>query len=286
MKTLPPLPVLQAFEAAARLGTFSRAATERHLTPGAISRHIQTLEHWSGGKLFARNGPHVSLTEAGKALQQRLADPLQGLYDALEAKHETTATQSLYVYTLPSIAISWLLPELEDFRALYPHVRLSLLTGYAMTSLPPAVPAVALRFGHFDQTGLACHRSSAEQMIAVATPAWLAMNGESPESWPPGQMLRHTDSPWPARVDGRKLPRAEGLECNDAALVLTAARQGLGVAWMRAKLAEQTLHSGELAAAAGIAAASDRFYWLAYRSELANHTAITGFRDWLLPRLD
>ncbi len=285
MKSLPPLPVLQAFEAAARLGTFSRAATERHLTPGAISRHIQALEHWCGDKLFTRNGPQVSLTEAGKAMQQRLGDPLQALYDALQTPGENKVAQSLYVFTLPSIAISWLLPELDDFQRLYPRVRLSLLTGYAMTSLPPAMPAVGFRFGHFDQTGLTSHRSGAEWMIAVATPAWLAMNGDSPEAWPATQMLRHTDSPWPARIAGRKLPRAEGLECNDAALVLKAAQQGLGVAWVRQKLAEQALKAGDLVTVPSITLESDRFYWLTYRSELGNHPAITVFRDWLLLRL-
>ncbi len=285
MKSLPPLPVLQAFEAAARLGNFSRAATERHLTPGAISRHVQALEHWCGDKLFARNGPQVTLTDAGLALRQRLGDPLQALYDALQAPGENTAIQPLHIYTLPSIAMSWLLPEIEDFHDHHPRIRLSLLTGYAMASLPPAMPAVAFRFGQFDQTGLTSHRSAPEQMVAVATPEWLAMNGEAPENWPAMQMLRHTDSPWPTRIAGRKLQRAQGLECNDAALVRAAATQGLGVAWLRRKLAERSLHSGDLAAVPNTTLESDRFYWLTYRSELGNTPAITAFRDWLLPRL-
>src|SRR4051812_12209259 len=106
MKHLPPLPVLQAFEAAARLGSFSRAATERNLTPSAISRHIQTLEHWCGHALFTRNGPQVTLTRDGEALRQRLGEPMQALYDALLPATDTARETPLSLFTLPSIAES------------------------------------------------------------------------------------------------------------------------------------------------------------------------------------
>ncbi|HDT6048004.1 TPA: LysR family transcriptional regulator, partial [Raoultella planticola] len=44
--SMPPLYALRAFETAARLGSFSKAAAALHVTPGAISRHISTLEAW------------------------------------------------------------------------------------------------------------------------------------------------------------------------------------------------------------------------------------------------
>ena len=52
--TLPPLYALRAFEAAARLGSFSKAAIQLNVTPGAVSRHIRTLEAWFGCELFIR----------------------------------------------------------------------------------------------------------------------------------------------------------------------------------------------------------------------------------------
>ncbi|MBW8882526.1 MAG: LysR family transcriptional regulator [Asticcacaulis sp.] len=128
MKHLPPLPVLQAFEAAARLGSFSRAATERSLTPGAVSRHIQALEHWCGHTLFTRNGPQVTLTRDGEALRQRLGEPMQALYDALLPAVETARETPLSLFTLPSIAESLILPHLADFHDHHPHIHLSLLT--------------------------------------------------------------------------------------------------------------------------------------------------------------
>jgi LysR family transcriptional regulator, glycine cleavage system transcriptional activator len=61
---LPPLNGLRLFEAAARCGSFKRAAQELNLTPGAISHGINSLEEWLGVELFDR--PHkLVLTSAG-----------------------------------------------------------------------------------------------------------------------------------------------------------------------------------------------------------------------------
>jgi LysR family transcriptional regulator, glycine cleavage system transcriptional activator len=61
---LPPLNGLRLFEAAARCGSFKRAAQELNLTPGAISHGISSLEEWLGVELFDRSRGLV-LTSAG-----------------------------------------------------------------------------------------------------------------------------------------------------------------------------------------------------------------------------
>jgi LysR family glycine cleavage system transcriptional activator len=61
---LPPLNGLRLFEAAARCGSFKRAAEELNLTPGAISHGISSLEEWLGVELFDRSR-ELALTSAG-----------------------------------------------------------------------------------------------------------------------------------------------------------------------------------------------------------------------------
>ncbi len=51
-RSIPPLNALRAFVAAARHESFSAAAAEMHVTPGAISRQIQTLEDFLKISLF------------------------------------------------------------------------------------------------------------------------------------------------------------------------------------------------------------------------------------------
>lgn len=67
MRHLPPLPCLHAFEAAARLESFSAAADELHLSPATVSQRVRTLETHLGVLLFQRLPRSVQLTELGRA---------------------------------------------------------------------------------------------------------------------------------------------------------------------------------------------------------------------------
>ena len=59
---------LKVFETAARVGSFSRAAQELHLSQPAVSAQIRELEGHAGLPLFERLGKRVFLTEAGREL--------------------------------------------------------------------------------------------------------------------------------------------------------------------------------------------------------------------------
>jgi LysR family transcriptional regulator, glycine cleavage system transcriptional activator len=282
---LPPLAALEAFAAAARLGSFTRAAQQRHMTHSGVSRHVQTVEHWCEEALFTRNGPQLALTEAGHALLARLADPLEQLHQALQAPKRTTSVLPLHIRTLPSIASTWLLPKLASFTMSHPSIALSLHVGYEMTDLPPHLPCIALRYGVFNHEGLETIALGNERMVPAAWAAWLRRHGRDPARWPANQMLRHLQTPWPTRLlkgkDQRvRLPVAEGIEMNDALLLLQAAATGLGVVWARARMLQSFIDRGELVALDAWSQASDRQYWLAYRAELADHQAIHAFCQW------
>ncbi len=66
---IPSLKLLTGFEAAARLGSFSRAAEELYLSQSAISHQIHELETQIGQPLFHRIGRGVELTVAGEVLR-------------------------------------------------------------------------------------------------------------------------------------------------------------------------------------------------------------------------
>ena len=60
----PSMSVLVAFEAAARHGSFTKAAEELALTQSAVSRQVQALESLLEVPLFNRDGRHIELTAA------------------------------------------------------------------------------------------------------------------------------------------------------------------------------------------------------------------------------
>ncbi|QPF73887.1 LysR family transcriptional regulator [Roseateles sp. DAIF2] len=282
---LPPLHALQAFEAAARLGSFSAAAAERHLTHSAVSRAVALVEHGCGEALFTRSGPRIRLTPAGQALLARLAEPLHALHAALHGPQQASADaapQPLAIHTLPSFAQTWLLPRLQDFIERHPAIVLSLQVGYTPVSLPPLEPAVALRFGQFERSGLQSWLLWRDMLVAVATPRWVEARGRDPGAWPGRQLLRLAGQPWPRRLEGARLEPPAALECADALLVLHAALRGLGVAWLRRSLVEPWLSSGELMCLSSQAAgATDKAMWMACRQELAEKPAVRAFTDWI-----
>jgi DNA-binding transcriptional LysR family regulator len=65
---LPPLNAIKAFEAAARLGSFTRAAEELNVTHGAVSRQVRLLEDWLGARLFLRTSRNAVPTQVGTDL--------------------------------------------------------------------------------------------------------------------------------------------------------------------------------------------------------------------------
>ena len=80
---VPSTGTLLAFEAAARLGTITRAAEERATSNSAISRHIRQLEETLGVVLFERRSRGVALTESGRTF-------FLAVRTGLEIMHETT----------------------------------------------------------------------------------------------------------------------------------------------------------------------------------------------------
>ncbi len=112
--SLPPLYALRAFEAAARLGSFSKAASLLNVTPGAVSRHIRTLEAWFECELFRRNGPRVEVNEAGRALASQLTEGFQSLERACYAFRSSSCELRLKAPT--TLTMRWLLDVLKAFR--------------------------------------------------------------------------------------------------------------------------------------------------------------------------
>jgi Bacterial regulatory helix-turn-helix protein, lysR family len=114
---LPPLNAIKAFEAAARLGSFSRAAEELNVTHGAVSRQIRLLEDWLGVRLFVRTSRNAVPTLAGADLLAEASPALDRLADGpLRAQHGAQERGSLCVSALPTFAMRWIIPRLPEFQ--------------------------------------------------------------------------------------------------------------------------------------------------------------------------
>lgn len=119
---------LRAFAAIAASGSFSAAAEQLHLTQPAVSKRLAALEEELGVALFDRLGRRVELTEAGRALLDRVPEVEMSLRRAAQAVRDLDGeiTGPLRLATSHHIGLHRLPPILSRYQALYPAVQLDI----------------------------------------------------------------------------------------------------------------------------------------------------------------
>lgn len=164
-RRLPSLNALRAFEAAARLGGFVRAADELNVTHAAISRHVRELEAWLGRDLFVRTGRGVTLTSEGTRYAAALTPLFDGLALATEAVLNPPEETVLHVTCEEAFATWWLVPRLGRFNAAHPDVTIDLDPSDEMASFRGGgAPDIGIRYGPGGWTG-----TRAEPLVDILT---------------------------------------------------------------------------------------------------------------------
>src|SRR5512138_533127 len=108
---IPPLAAVRVFEAAARHGSFTRAAAELHMTQAAVSYQIKQLESQLGAPLFRRLPRGVALSELGEQLAPAVGSAFRAMRLAF-GQVVDRAAHDLAISALPAIGAGWLVPRL------------------------------------------------------------------------------------------------------------------------------------------------------------------------------
>lgn len=284
--SLPPLYALRAFEAAARSGSFSQAAALLHLTPGAVSRHIRTLEAWFECELFTRQGPRVSITAAGAALAAQLTEGFGCIERACVSFK--TDSQSLRLKAPSTLTMRWLLDVLHAFRQQHARPRVEITSVWMDTdavdfSREPYDCAILLGNG---ESGSATQSALlfSEWLIPVCAPAMLEAARKS---------LADCDliHPSPDRRDWRRWLRKTGyfpgLTLSGGKVFDTleqgnlAALSGHGVSVGDLLLSQPAIDSGLLTLPFSEAIATGDGYYLVWPKNTAKKANVLQLLDWL-----
>ncbi len=148
-KSLPSFTMLTAFEAAARLSSFSKAARELNVTQPAVSKQIRGLEAQIGRTLFRRAHRSIELTEAGAVLAKAMSRSLITISDAIRQIADTPEREELVISALAAFSNLFLAPRLSTFQLLHPTVAVRLIAQDSPTNVNVAdgLVDVAVRFG-------------------------------------------------------------------------------------------------------------------------------------------
>jgi LysR family glycine cleavage system transcriptional activator len=170
-RRLPPLNALRAFETAARLGSFTAAANELHVTHGAISRQVRAFEDWMDLALFERSNRKVTLTGQGRTYFAEIGTAFDRTAAAPERQYQRGPARLLRVHALDTFSMRWLIPRLARFASQYPSIELKLTTS------PEPIPAlrepfdVIIRGGPDDVDDYVSRPFLTEGRIPVCSPA-------------------------------------------------------------------------------------------------------------------
>ncbi|HVJ37957.1 MAG TPA: LysR family transcriptional regulator [Stenotrophomonas sp.] len=284
MSDLPPLPALRAFEAAARLGSLSRAATELHVTHGAISRHVRSLEEALGVPLFARQGRGLVLTEAGLALREASSEAFARLRQTWRQLRRRSGSAPLVLGCSGSLLARWVIPRLARLGAELPALTLHL----SATEQPPGpdlagLDAALLLASPPWPAGWRVFDLGAERIGPVMSPR-LATAGLPTETLAQLPLLGTRSRPqawsdW-ARASGLDpsvLPASQDFE--HLLYLLEAAVAGLGVAIAPAPLVAEDLANGRLIAPWGFVYTTAR--WVLCSDARNSDPRIDALAAWL-----
>ena len=282
---LPPLASLQAFEAAVRHQSYSRAAQELALTHGAISHHITSLEERLGVKLFEREKNRMVPTEQGRLLVVKVRQAL-GMLERSFAHGGPGKPLTINLSVLPSMAGRWLVPRLGGFMARYPDIDLLIDVRSGLADLAAGEADAAIRFGPGGWPEVQQVRLMGDESFPVVAPGY--RNGQLPRE--PAELadcvlMRNPWLPWEPWLHAAGLPfrePARGPSFTDSSVLLDAAAAGLGVALARRTLVEGDLQAGRLVRLFDLAVPDPYSHWFVWRADHPQLPALFALRDWLV----
>ena len=282
---LPPMQALRAFEAAARMRSLTRAAESLHLTHGAISHQIKSLEADFGVRLVERAGRGIRLTDEGERFATRVRAVLADLGDAVREVTERANPRQLRVSVIPSFAARWLLPRIGRFFAAHPDIDLDVSATNALADFKRDDVDVAIRHGLGDWPGVVSEHVLDDTSFPVCSPR--LANGVLPAR--PADLSRYTllrseGESWKSWFEAAGLDWPEptrGPMFSDSSHTMQAAIDGQGIALARSSLLGNDVHNGVLVRLFDIVVSLPRKYFLVYPPRLVDSPKLAPFREWL-----
>jgi LysR family glycine cleavage system transcriptional activator len=282
---------LQAFELAARSGSFKAAAEALHVTASAVSHRIAGLERTLGARLFERGPRGVVLSPAGATLATTTGHAFGDLSRALA--RQSSGSRRLRLSAVPIFASHWLLPRLGQFLAAHPEIELQVEASPRMADMEAGLVDVALRYGEGQWPDVSAEKIMELETVPVAAASLvrrLKLRSTADLARAPLVRVSPFGASWTEWAAGAGLDAApferrkdepKGLQVDGMGAALRAATHGLGVALAFDPVIDSETRSGALQRV-GPAVKARGQIWLICRPRERNLPTIRALRRWLL----
>ncbi len=291
LQSIPRLQRLAVFDAAARLGSFTAAATELGMTQPAVTRHIKELERDLGVTLFIRSANRSELSESGWVFRHAVEESFAVLERSIA---ELVATPTEFVLaTHPGLAQHWLVQRIDRLQATLGDVDLRLWIFDREAELVPSGFDAAIRVGDGSWNGLSSKLLFPEVVTPVASAEFAALHNLNAQSsaadvfGAPLLHMDHGDRPWMSwvawldRFDIKLPRRATRVLYNNYPVVLQEALAGRGIALGWSHLVEELFESGLLVPVGPTVEVEGIGYYLCWPNSRP-HGVIPLLTEWLV----
>ncbi|TIO07471.1 LysR substrate-binding domain-containing protein [Mesorhizobium sp.] len=295
MVALPSLRGLQAFEAAARCGSFAAAAEELSISAAAVSQLIRTIEDQMGRKLFHRVNRSAVLTDAGREMLPRLTTAFEEIGSVSRELSGAEFRSRLVVSVPPSMAMGWLSTRLASFVASHGAVDISLRGEDDPVSFDRDPIDIRLSYGRSHYRDQATEDIVRDAVYPVCAPLMARgisdLEGAAAFARLP---LIHTDwgptgASFPSwrrwfEAAGIESSRASqrGLSANSSRAALDLAISGLGVALAQGVFCAEAVEDGRLVRPVAQALELRQPYCLTIPQRSLRRDVVAAFRQWLI----
>ncbi|WP_209855334.1 LysR substrate-binding domain-containing protein [Rhizobium herbae] len=283
-----PLNALRVFEAAARLGSFTKAGAELGMTQTAVSYQIKLIEENVGEPLFLRRPRQIVLTEVGQRLAPKVGEAFDMLRDAMASVRDD-AEATLLIHSTPTFASQWLAHHLGSFQLKHPSVAVRLTTSETIIDFNHEAVDLAIRSGTGDWPGLISHplmsvdftpmlsRQLAESVGGIHTPRDLL---KLPIIDPGDPWWTHWFAA--AGVHDADLASRPASRLGAQSFEARAAIAGQGVAILTPEFYPDDIALGRIYQPFELRGNDGHQYWLVYQQARRKSPKIKSFRDWIL----
>ncbi|MBB6054694.1 LysR family transcriptional regulator [Tolumonas osonensis] len=249
---------LYAFMLVAREGSFTKAASKLGVAQSGISRTVRDLEARLGVQLLTRTTRKLSLTQAGEQLYRTAQSSFQTLDNGLSmlAHFRDTPSGTVRINASQHAIDKVLLPKLAVFSQRYPEIRLELISESRFVDIIAEQFDAGVRLGGDVGEGMIAVRITPDiEMVAVATPEHFSRYG-FPQTLKdlaghPCIAYQFADGSlyqWEFWLDGKLIkhkPQGQWV-FSDSYMEASAARKGLGLAYVPEDLVAEDLEHGTL----------------------------------------
>ena len=283
---------LFAFEAAARLGSFTRAASELGITQAAVSYGVRRLEEDLGTRLFTRLHRSIELTDNGRRFFNDVSIGLWHISRAAQDLRRLHRGTHVTLSASTAFATFWMLPRLSRLKQELPDVEVRIQTSERDVDLAAEGISLGIRRGRGGWDRYDAALLEEERIHAVCSPAYLERAGPIADVEAlTRHRLVHLEEPyrpcatwqdWFAAQGVAFEDRGEGLRLNDYALVVQAALAGEGVVLGWHHQVDSLIESGALVRAVDAVYVSDRAFYVVWPHGPEPAPRVAALRDWLV----